>query len=61
MVRTGQSKRVDFVISGSFDFLVTGTPVEGAVHNRWAIDDGASAREIPENVSSSSVEGVHLS
>src|SRR5438034_336759 len=61
MIRAGQSKRVDFVISGSHDFAVTRSPKEHAVYDGWPVDYRASAREIPENVSSFRVEGVHLS
>src|SRR4030095_7070115 len=33
MPRAGQSKRVHFVVSGSLDFPVTGSPKESAVHD----------------------------
>ena len=39
IVRTAQSKRVYFVVSGSTDFPVTGSPIEGAVYDGWAVDD----------------------
>ena len=38
ILRAGQTERVDFVISGSSDLPVTGSPIEGAVHDRWPID-----------------------
>src|SRR5882724_12105299 len=33
MLRAGQRKRVDFVVSGSLDLPVTGSPIESAVHD----------------------------
>ena len=33
IVRTGQGERVHLVVSGSFDFLVTRAPIEGAVYD----------------------------
>jgi len=56
----GQSKGEHFVVSGSIDFRVTGSPIERAVHDRWAIQDCAPTREIPENVSGGRIESVHL-
>src|SRR6266700_8312660 len=61
MIRAGQSKCVHFVVSSSLDIPVTGSPKEHAVYDGWPVDHRASAREIPENVSSFRVEGVHLS
>ena len=60
LFRVGQTKGEDFVVSGSTDFAVTRSPIEGAVYDRWAIDDRAPAREAPQNVPSCRVEGVHL-
>src|SRR5229473_2843352 len=57
----GQSEREDFVISGSSDLPVTGSPVEGAVHDRWSVDYGAPAREVPEDIAGGRVQRVHLS
>src|SRR6266702_2874248 len=56
----GQTKGVHFVISGSLDIPVTRSPIEGAVHNRRAIDYRASAREVPEDISVCRVQRVHL-
>src|SRR6266550_7889485 len=56
----GQAKGEHFVISGSLDISVTGSPIEGAVHNRRAIDYRASAREVPEDISVCRVQRVHL-
>jgi hypothetical protein len=33
MLRAGQTKREHFVVSGSLDFPVTGSPIESAVHD----------------------------
>src|SRR5579864_6827865 len=33
IARTGQGKRENFVVPGSTDFLVTGSPIEGAVYD----------------------------
>src|SRR5260370_42526286 len=60
-VLAGQTKCVHFVVSGSDDVPVTRSPIEGAVHNRRAIDYGAPAREVPEDVSVCRVQRVHLS
>src|SRR6266850_6336132 len=61
MSRAGHSKRVHFVVSDSgWDIPVTGSPIQGAVYDGWAIDDCASARKVPENVSGSRVQRVHL-
>src|SRR6266436_7598373 len=61
MLRAGQSKRVHLVASDSrWDISVTGSPIEGAVHDGWAIDDCASACKIPEDLSSCRIEGIHL-
>src|SRR6266478_8863118 len=60
-VLAGQTKGVHFVVSGSDDVPVTRSPIEGAVHNRRAIDYGAPAREVPEDVSICRVQRVHLS
>jgi len=39
ILRAGQSERVDFVVSDSrWDISVTGSPIEGAVHDRWPVD-----------------------
>src|SRR6266700_5281224 len=58
----GQAKGVHFVISDSrWDISVTGSPIEGAVHDRWPIDYRAPAREVPEDLSGSCVKRVHLS
>src|SRR5436309_4511657 len=46
----GQTKGVHFVISGSLNISVTRTPIKGAVDNRWPIDHGAPAREVPEDI-----------
>src|SRR6266403_5762991 len=61
IVLAGQTKGVHFVISDSLDTPVTRSPIEGAVHNRWPIDYRAPAREVPEDISGSSVKRVHLS
>src|SRR6266568_5228514 len=61
MVRAGQGKCVHFVVSGSNDISVTGSPVERAVHDRWAVNDCAAAGEVPEDGSSACVSSVHLS
>src|SRR5258708_23692405 len=57
----GQSEREDFVISGSSDLPVTGSPVESAVHDRWPVDYRASAREVPEDIPGGRVQRIHLS
>ena len=62
IVLAGQGKGIDFVVSDSrWDISITGSPVEGAVHDGWTIDYCAAAREIPEDASSFSAERVHLS
>jgi hypothetical protein len=39
ILRAGQSKGIDFVVSDSrWDISVTGSPIEGAVHYGWPID-----------------------
>src|SRR5882762_1510489 len=60
IVLAGQTKGVHFVISSSLDTPVTRSPIEGAVHNRWPIDYGAPAREVPEDISVCRVQRVHL-
>src|SRR5712664_2001615 len=57
----GQSEREDFVISGSSDLPITGSPVEGAVHDRWPVEYGAPAREVPEDISGGRIQRIHLS
>src|SRR5258708_19805672 len=57
----GQSEREDFVISGSSDLPVTGSPVEGAVHDRWPVDYGAPAREVPEDIPARPIHPIPLS
>ncbi len=57
----GHSERVDSVISGSSDNPVTGSPVEGAVHDRWPVDYRAPAREVPEDIPGGRVQRIHLS
>src|SRR6266481_1381328 len=57
----GQTEREHFVISGSSDLPITGSPVEGAVHDRWPVYYGAPAREVPEDISVCRVQRVHLS
>src|SRR6266404_1467585 len=56
----GQSEREDFVISGSSDLPVTGSPVESAVHDRWPIDYRASARKVPQDLSGRRIQRIHL-
>src|ERR1700739_1000812 len=56
-----QSEREDFVISGSSDLPITGSPIEGAVHARCAVDYGAPAREVPEDISGGRLQRIHLS
>jgi hypothetical protein len=39
IVLAGQGKGIDFVVSDSrWDISVTGSPIEGAVHDGWPID-----------------------
>src|SRR6266436_4645613 len=57
----GQTEREHFVISGSSDLPITGSPVKGAVHDRWPVDYGAPAREVPEDISVCRVQRAHLS
>src|SRR5258705_9959555 len=61
LLRAGQTEREDFVISGSSDLPVTGSPVERAVHDRWPIDYRASARKVPQDLSGRRIQRVHLS
>src|SRR5882757_1171688 len=61
MPRAAQSERVHFVVSGSADIPVTRSPIDHSVYDCWPIEHCASARKIPENVSSFRVDGVHLS
>ena len=44
--RVGQTKGEDFAVSGSTDFPVTRSPIEGAVYDRWPIDDRTPARDL---------------
>src|SRR5437899_12491091 len=57
----GQTKGEHFVVSGSLDISVAGSPIEGAVRDRWPIEYRAAAREVPEDRSGSRVQRVHLS
>src|SRR6266404_4008955 len=57
----GQTKGEHFVISGSLDISVAGSPIESAVHDRWPVEYRAAARKIPEDRSGSRVQRVHLS
>src|SRR5258708_20144864 len=56
----GQTEREHFVISGSSDLPITGSPVEGAVHDRWPVDYWAPPREVPEDISVCPVQRAHL-
>src|SRR5712671_5133417 len=57
----GQTKGEHFVVSGSLEISVAGSPVESAVHDRWPVEHRAAARKIPEDRSGSRVQRVHLS
>src|SRR5258705_9567716 len=61
MLRARQTKREHFVVSGSLDFLVTGSPIESAVHDCRPIEYCASTLEAPEDVSGARLQRVHLS
>ena len=61
LLRTSKAEREDFIIPGSSDLPITGSPIESAVHDRWPVDYAAPARKVPQDFPAGRIQRVHLS